>query len=292
MIKKAYAKLNLALNIVDLRPDGYHNIETIMLPLELHDSIEINVAPNRSVDDFVVCDNYNVGISKYNLCHKAINIARQQWKFRQHFDIFIHKNIFLQSGLGGGSADAAAVLKAIVKILNLKVTNDELIAVARQVGSDVPFMLFNKPAVISGVGDHIEYFDFNNKYNNYYVLLVKPLAGLSTTAVYSEYEKCEKIFFQINACKEAFVKGENFKGLMGNSLEAPAFALLPELVDLKKSLEEYGFEYVFMTGGGSCMVALTDNKRLANKALKRYYTDKEHYEAELTAFYKKKDKKC
>ena len=109
MIKKAHAKLNLALNIVGLRPDGYHDIETIMLPLDLHDSIELNIASNRSADDFVVCDNYNVGISKYNLCHKAINIARQKWGFKQHFDIFIHKNIFLQSGLGGGSADAAVV---------------------------------------------------------------------------------------------------------------------------------------------------------------------------------------
>jgi 4-diphosphocytidyl-2-C-methyl-D-erythritol kinase len=290
MIKKAHAKLNLALNIVGLRPDGYHDIETIMLPLDLHDSIELNIASNRSADDFVVCDNYNVGISKYNLCHKAINIARQKWGFKQHFDIFIHKNIFLQSGLGGGSADAAVVLKSIVKILNIKTTNEELIEVARQIGSDVPFMLFNKPAVVSGVGEHIEYFDFDNKYRNYYILLVKPLAGLSTTAVYTEYEKCEKKFYDIKACKEAFIKGEPIKDLIGNSLENPAFSLLPELAELKKSLVEYGFELVFMTGGGSCMVAMTDNKHLANKALKHYFMDKEHYEAELTGFYRKKDK--
>ena len=291
MIKKAYAKLNLALNIVDLRPDGYHNIETIMLPLELHDSIEINVAPNRSVDDYVVCDNYNVGISKYNLCHKAINIARQQWKFKQHFDIFIHKNIFLESGLGGGSADAAAVLKAIVKLLNIKCTNDELIEVARQVGSDVPFMLFNKPAFVSGIGEKIEYFNYSNMFDDYYVLLVKPIAGLSTTEVYTEYENVEKKNCDIIAVEKACIEG-NFTKLhdsLGNSLENAAFKLLPVLNDLKKSLIEDGFEFVFMTGGGSAMVGLTSNKRLANKCLKKYYICKD-YETELTTFYKKTDK--
>jgi 4-diphosphocytidyl-2-C-methyl-D-erythritol kinase len=291
MIKKAHAKLNLTLNIVDKRPDGYHNIETIMFPLELHDSIEINVLNGKNLDDFVVCDNYNVGISKYNLCHKAINVARQKWGFKQHFDIFIHKNIFLQSGLGGGSADAAAVLKAIVKLLNIKCTNEELIDVARQVGSDVPFMLFNKPALVSGIGEKIEYFTYNHCFDNYYVLLVKPLAGLSTTEVYTEYENCEKKYFDVPAAEKACANGDLNKlhEVMGNSLENSAFKLLPVLNDIKKSLTDDGFEFVFMTGGGSTMVGLTTNKRLANKCLKKYYLDKK-YETELTTFYRNADK--
>jgi 4-diphosphocytidyl-2C-methyl-D-erythritol kinase len=285
MIEKAYAKMNLALNIVDKRIDGYHDIETIMLPLELHDSIEVSIT-THSLDDFVTCDNYNVGISKYNLCHKAIAVAREKWGFDKYFDVFIHKNIFLQSGLGGGSGDAAAVLRCIVRMLNLKVSEAEIMETAKNVGSDVPFMVMDKPAIVGGIGEKVNYFDFNSKYRNYYILLVKPQQGISTTEVYNKYEECEKVHFDIQKVQKALIDGDpNLPQYIGNSLEIPAFAILPELVELKKSLVDHGFEMVFMTGGGSCMVAMTDNKRLAKKTLKEYYLDK-RYETELTTFKK------
>ena len=172
MIEKAYAKINIVLDVIDKRTDGYHDIKSIMLPLELHDSIIIDTIDNLNGDDFIVCDNFKVGISKYNLCHKAIQIARETWGFKERFDVSIHKNIFLQSGLGGGSADAAAVLRAIIKLLKLDITKQELIDVATRIGADVPFMIFNKPAYVSGIGNKIKFLDdINDSIYDYHVLI-------------------------------------------------------------------------------------------------------------------------
>ena len=100
MIEKAHAKINLSLDIKNLRDDGYHNLETIMLPLEMHDSLEVQILPPHATDDFVTCDDYSLKITKYNLVHRIIDEAREKWGFREHFLINIHKNIFLQAGLG------------------------------------------------------------------------------------------------------------------------------------------------------------------------------------------------
>lgn len=285
MVEKAFAKLNLALNIVGKKEDGFHEIETIMLPLQLHDSIEIDIVTRKnSDDDFVICDDYRVGISKYNLCHKAINVARAKWGFAQRFDVNIYKNIFLQSGLGGGSADAAAVIRGIIKLLNIKATKEEIIEVAHSIGSDVPFMVYNQPAIVTGIGDKISNFEFSGKYKDYYILLVKPNEGISTTSVYSEYDKDEQAHFDVEAIKKALIEGsETLPALIGNSLEIPAFKILPKLTELKNKLLGKGFEMVFMTGGGSCLVAMTPNKKLAKKVEKEFFLDPD-YQTELTKF--------
>ena len=120
MIEKAHAKINLGLNVLDKRSDGYHNLETIMLPLELHDTLDISLLPFTSSDDFVTCDEYSLKITKYNLCHKAIDVMRKRYQFDRKLSIEIHKNIFVQSGLGGGSADAAATIRGIINYMLTK----------------------------------------------------------------------------------------------------------------------------------------------------------------------------
>ena len=285
MIERAYAKINLVLNVKDKRTDGFHNIETVMLPLKLHDSIEIDVIDGERGDDFIVCDNFKVGIAKYNLCHKAIQVAREMWGFKESFDVQIHKNIFLQSGLGGGSADAAVVLKAIVKALKIKVKKEELIEAATKIGSDVPFMLFNKPALVTGIGNKIEQIMVDDGFYDYHVLLVKPSEGISTTRIYSEYDQIdEKDNFEVSKVVEFLKKGdENLKKYIGNSLEKPGIYIVPEIQKIKNSLIEKGFEMAFMTGGGSCVVGLTKNKKLAKRVFKEYYMNS-NYETELTKF--------
>ncbi len=285
MIEKAHAKINLALNVKDKRTDGYHDIESVMLPLKLHDSIEIEVIKNRIGDDYIVCDNFKVGIAKYNLCHRAIEVAREMWNFKETFDIKIHKNIFLQSGLGGGSADAAIVLKTIVKMLKIKVKKEELIEAATKIGSDVPFMLFNKPALVTGIGNKIQEINVNEGFYDYNVLLCKPSDGISTTRIYNEYDKTkEQEHFDVNKVVELIkTDDEKIKNAIGNSLEKPGINIVPEIGNIKKSLIEKGFDMVFMTGGGSCVVGLTKNKKLAKKTFKEYYVDS-NYETELTKF--------
>ncbi len=285
MIERAYAKINLALNVKDKRSDGFHDIETVMLPLKLHDSIEIDVIDRKNGDDFIVCDNFKVGIAKYNLCHKAIQIAREMWGFNECFDVHIHKNIFLQSGLGGGSADAAVVLKAVVKALKIKVKKEELIEAATKIGSDVPFMLFNKPALVTGIGNKIRPIEIDESFYDYHVLLIKPVEGISTTRIYNEFDQIkEKENFDIPKVVELLKNGDDdIKKYIGNSLEKPGIFIVPEIENIKKSLIDRGFDMVFMTGGGSCVVGLTKNKKLAKRVFKEYYVNS-NYEAELTKF--------
>lgn len=280
MIEKAYAKINLSLDVLSKRDDGYHNLESIMIPIELHDSIEISILSNTN-DDFVTCDDFNLSIGKYNLCHILLDSARKKWGFKEHFRVHIHKNIFLRAGLGGGSADAAATLRGIIKLLKLKATEEELIELASSIGSDVPWALFNKPAIVKGKGEILEPFTTNGE--KYYVLLVKPEEGLSTQKVFSELDSLGySSINKTNIVKEAYINGnlEDLQKNMYNLLEKPAIKFVPEIETLKTKLKEEGFEVVMMSGAGSTVFGITRSLLLAKKTLKKY--EKLNYNVELT----------
>lgn len=280
MIEKAYAKINLGLNVLDKREDSYHNLETLMLPLILHDTLEINILPNKESDDFVTCDEYSLKITKYNLCHKAIDVCREKYEFKEKFDIEIHKSIFVQSGLGGGSADAAATIRGILKLLKIKASDKELKELAIKVGSDVPFSIFNKPAFVTSIGNDLEFFSHNRKD---YVVIVKPRTGLSTKEVFEHGDNFKYKYHNLNIIKEQFINDNAISYSEPiNNLEIPAFALLPELYDLKEKLINEGFDFVSMSGAGSSIFCLTKDKKLAKKMEAKYF--KLGYEVELTNF--------
>ncbi|MGP1413747.1 MAG: 4-(cytidine 5'-diphospho)-2-C-methyl-D-erythritol kinase [Bacillales bacterium] len=287
MILKANAKINISLNVVGKNNNGLHNIESIILPIDLHDSIEIEVNNKHKYnDDFVVCDDYRVGNAKYNLCHKALNIAREKWGFTDFFNVFIHKNIFINSGLGGGSADAAAIIRFLINYYHIEVNQDELRELLKEIGSDVPVMYLNKPAYVYGEGQFVEPFIFNSAFNEYKIFLIKPKGGLSTQKVYSLLDEKDYSNFNIKLVQKYLMEGNPLlKEVIGNSLEQPAFELLPELNILKNELQDFGFDYAFMSGSGSCLVALTNNKKLLSKA-EKYYCKKKNYEFEITKFLK------
>ena len=282
MIEKANAKINLSLDIKNLRDDGYHNLETIMLPLEMHDSLDVQILPSNATDDYVTCDDYSLKITKYNLVHRIIDEARDKWKFKEHFLINIHKNIFLQAGLGGGSADAGAALRAIVKLLKLNPTNEELIDIGITVGSDVPWAIFNKPTLLKKKGDVLEFIDHVCPS---YVLLVKPLDGLSTKDVFESADKCEDVSHgDVDLIKSLYLKND-IKELgkhVFNSLENPAVELLPEISNIIENLTDDGFDCVLMSGSGSCVFALTNDRKLWKRAEKKYALD--HYQVCATKF--------
>lgn len=282
MIEKANAKINLSLDIKNLRDDGYHNLETIMLPLEMHDSLEVQILPPHATDDFVTCDDYSLKITKYNLVHRIIDEAREKWGFREHFLINIHKNIFLQAGLGGGSADAGAALRAVIKLLKIKPKKQDLIDIGIAIGSDVPWAIFNSPTLLKRKGEVLEFFDHVAPF---YVLLVKPFDGLSTKEVFEVADKCEDISHgDINKIKELYIN-DDLEGLgkaVFNSLENPAIELLPSISNVIESLIDDGFECVRMSGSGSCVFALTNNKKLWKRAEKKYTLD--HYQVCATKF--------
>ena len=285
MVEKANAKINLSLDIKNLRDDGYHNLETIMLPLEMHDSLEVQILPPNATDDFVTCDDFSLKITKYNLVHRIIDEARERRGFTEHFLINIHKNIFLQAGLGGGSADAGAALRAVLKLLKINATRQDLIDIGIAIGSDVPWAIFNCPTLLKRKGDVLEFFDHVAPF---YVLLVKPFDGLSTKEVFETADKCDDIDHgDINLVKELYEK-DDLEGLgkaVFNSLENPASEILPEIQEIIESLKDDGFECVMMCGSGSCIFALTNDKKLWKRCEKKYTLD--HYQVCATRFLRK-----
>ncbi|HBP43185.1 MAG TPA: 4-(cytidine 5'-diphospho)-2-C-methyl-D-erythritol kinase [Firmicutes bacterium] len=288
MIVKAHAKINLGLNVLDKRDDGYHNLETIMLPLSLHDSLDISILPNNDSDDFVTCDECSLKINKYNLCHKAIDALREKFKFKQKIRIDIHKSIFIQSGLGGGSADAAATIKGVAKLLKLNITDQDMIDIAIKIGSDVPWAIFEKPAIVESKGNKINFFEHNNNFN---ILIIQPHFGLSTVEVFHEYDKFEPLpHCDIQAVKSSFINDDGkLNELCINNLQEPAFKMLPQLKELYDLVKKENVDFVSMTGAGSAIYCFIKDKKMSKKLEDKYY--KLGYNVELTTFFNEKEEK-
>ena len=283
MIEKANAKINLSLNCLGLREDGYHDIESIVLPIELHDTLVISLLPKTTPDDFVICDDFSLKISKYNLVHKMIDVCRNKWKFNEHLSIEIHKNIFLQAGLGGGSADAAAAFRGIIRLFKLKPTEEEIKEICNSIGSDVLVQFYNKPAIVKGRGDKLTFIEIPK---NYYVLLVKSIYGSSTQQVFEEADKHDLIKGNLNEVLKLFLE-ENLITLgqnVFNSLYKPASSLQEKIIDTYNDVKKYGFEVISMSGSGSTIFALSTDVKLLRKAEKELYF--KGYHTELTKLIK------
>lgn len=283
MIEKANAKINLSLNCLGLRDDGYHELESIVLPVDLHDTLEISILSKSTPDDFVICDDFSLKISKYNLVHKMIDICRQKRGFKEHLNVEIHKNIFLQAGLGGGSADAAAAFRGIICLFKLNPSEEEIKEICNKIGSDVLVQFYNKPALVKGRGDDIT---FITPQKSYYCLLVKPIYGSSTAQVFKEADKHDLIHGDINKILELFLKNdlvELGKNIF-NSLYKPASILQDAIIKTYEDVSSYGFEVIGMSGSGSTIFALSSNLKLLKIAEKELYF--KGYMSELTKTFK------
>lgn len=281
MIEKAYAKINLSLDIKSKREDGYHNLESIMLPIEVHDTVDISIEKN-SKDDHVIIDDFSIKVTKYNLVHKIIDAAREEFGFKEKFAVSIHKNIFLQAGLGGGSADAGAVLRAICKLLKIKPTDEQLIRIGINIGSDVPWAIFNKPTILKSKGEDLEFFEHAAPV---YILLVKPKDGLSTQDVFAECDAQETLVHgNIDEVYKAYLDNdfEKLDKIVFNTLQNPAINLLPEVKTVIDELRKDGFKCSMMSGAGSCCFGFTKDKTLIRKCEKKYYL--KGYQVEATKF--------
>lgn len=268
MIVKAYAKINVYLDVLSKRDDGYHELEMVMLPLELHDVIEIESLIGLR-DSYVTCDHVELQETKYNLINTTVNKLRDLYHFKQNFNIKVHKEIPISAGLGGGSSNAAATLKAFNHYLKLNLNDEEINAIGKTIGADVPFCLYNKPALVRGIGEEIIPISLKHQY---YVLIIKPERGLSTKHVFEKADTIELDHGNVNAVVEALKNGDDeiLAESMFNSLEKASIQMAPEIQDVKDMLKKDGLKMVMMSGSGSAVYALsTDVNKM--KALYRKY---------------------
>lgn len=268
---KAYAKINLSLNVVCKRDDGYHELEMIMVPLSLHDTIYIK----KASEDSFTCSDEALAMDEHNTVVKAVYLMREHFHIQDAFHIHVEKRIPAQAGLAGGSADGAAVMRGIAHCMNINVSIEDLAQLGTQIGADVPFCVMQTCAVVKGIGEKITPFDMDCDFE---ILLVKPNAGVPTGKAFSmlDFESCAhpdceqvKNYLQ----QDAFDK---LSDVISNSLEYSAFQIVPLIETIKKELQNFGFPVVLMSGSGSTVFALTRDKGQLEEA-KRYMCEKGYY---------------
>lgn len=268
IVVRSYAKINVCLGITGKRDDGYHLLDMVMLPLELHDSLLIEETP-RAVDNYITLDEFSMGDSQYNTVSLTIDYLNEVRPLNTKFKIDMHKVIPMKAGLGGGSSNAAFVLKTINDYKKLNLTEEEMHNIAVKIGADVAFFVKNKPARCTGIGDKLKPIKIKN---DYFVLLVKPEAGCSTKEVYS---LCDKEQNWPHGNVEQVVKAleEGNDDLLAESifnvLEDSSIKLVPEIQTIKDELKKLGFKIVMMTGSGSAVFALSTNKKLIKQGAKK-----------------------
>ena len=265
------AKINLGLQIVSSRPDGYHNIETIFYPIGSKDALEIVVTTkstesllNKKYRFFPHGDIIN-GKTNDNLVIKALQLISQE-KDIPSIDIHLLKKIPSGAGLGGGSSDAAFMLKLLNDTFILNYSIDDLMRLASKIGADCPFFIHNKPLLATGIGNELE--DIDLDLSNYYLMLVKPDISVSTKDAYAMVTPRDPEF----SLKEIIAKPlTKWNELMKNDFEAPIFKKHPEICNIKNQLFEMGALYSSMSGSGSSVYGIFKNKPNCEKKFNNYF---------------------
>ena len=272
---RSFAKINISLNITKKRDDGFHELDSVMLPISMHDSLVVSKL--NATDNFVTVDDFSIGTFSYNLATFAIEKLQSIYHFNDKFRILIHKVIPIQAGLGGGSSNAACTLKAVNSMLKLDATDEELIDIAKSLGCDIPFFIKCKPSRVQGVGEVLNPITVKN---NYYVLIVKPEPGCSTREVYGLSDRMNLKTCNIDNVIKALEEGDDelLANSISNALQDPAIKLVPSIQTIIDELKEKGLKIVQVTGSGSAVFALSTDKNLLKKVLKEL---EDKYEVEI-----------
>lgn len=250
------AKINLGLNIVEKRPDGYHNIETVFYPIGLSDVLEVEPSETCTDYSFSSAGIEIEGDPEDNLIVKAYHLLRSQFQFPP-VDISLVKQIPFGAGLGGGSSDAAFMLKALNEMFELKITPSKLEKLAAKLGADCPVFIRNKPVYATGIGNVFSKVsvDLAGKF----LVLVKPDIFVSTPEAYSLVVPRPAENSLLDAIQQPL---SEWKSLIKNDFEISVFARYPEIERIKKQLYEMGAIYASMSGSGSSVYGIFDEEPL------------------------------
>ncbi|MFH1062581.1 MAG: 4-(cytidine 5'-diphospho)-2-C-methyl-D-erythritol kinase [Candidatus Omnitrophota bacterium] len=261
MIINTPAKINLFLEVLDKRKDGYHNIETLFLKIKLFDKLDLKIIKKEIK---ISCDHPDVPEDETNLVYKAAKLLQQKTGTDKGVYIKIKKNIPVFAGLGGGSSDAAAALLGLNKLWKLGLEQKDLLSIARKIGADVPVFITNYNAAIGkSRGDRLTPLNLETKF---WVLLVKPNIAVSTKEVYSGLlpnltKTRNDVKLLIRALRSN--RMELIEKALFNRLETVAFKRYKQLKEIKKNISARGVRAVLMSGSGSVIFGLTKTREEA-----------------------------
>lgn len=261
---KAYAKINLTLDVVKKREDGYHELDMIMVPITLHDVLRVSF----SEEDEIICGVHQFPNDESNTIYKAMLLMRQEYGITQHFKVEVEKNIPMQAGLAGGSANGAAMLRAIEEMCELDISQEKMLEIGKRIGADVPFCLVNTCARVQGIGEKIKPFVMAC---DFHILLVKPVEGVSTKEAFAGIDFASCVHPHVEITEKALIEGdyEAFITSIGNTLEQSAMQITPEIQMIKEDLEKEGFDVVLMSGSGSCVFAISKEEEKIEEAIEK-----------------------
>lgn len=250
MIVFSNCKINLGLRIVRKRADGYHDLETVFYPLELHDIVEALHGQQEGID-FTTSGISIDGAPEQNLCMKAYALLKRSYELPP-VQLHLHKTIPAGAGLGGGSANAAFTLKLLNAKFNLQLSTERLLDLALQLGSDCPFFIINKPCIATGRGEIMDTIDLSHL-KRYHIALINPGIHVSTAWAFGKISPGT----QTTSVRDAILEPVNaWKDRLLNDFEAVVFAEHPEVKAIRDSLYDKGAVYAAMTGSGSTVFGL------------------------------------
>lgn len=253
MISFPNSKINLGLNVVQQRPDGFHDIETVFYPVPLSDALE--VVPSRSGKPSFQCTGLEIpGVPYENLVWQAYQLLKGDHDLPP-VDAYLLKNIPPGAGLGGGSADAAFMLKLLSDLFELELPGTRLIDYARQLGADCAFFIRNRPVYASGKGDVFERCDLD--LSGYHIAIVKPDIHINTKTAYAGITPTQPDHHLKEILQE---KPAQWKAHLKNDFETGIFKQFPLIKKIKEDLYERGAVYAAMSGSGSAVFGLFRKK--------------------------------
>lgn len=269
MILFPNCKINLGLHILRKRSDGYHDIETLFYPFALTDAVEIipvNNADNSSIQ-LTTSGNPVQGTVESNLCVKAYNLLKKDYPQLPPVSIHLHKVIPSGAGLGGGSSDAAFMLKALNEVGQLKLPKEKLAEYALQLGSDCPFFLINKPCYATGQGEQLE--EYPVDLSQYNIIVVNPGIHVDTGKAFSNITPVIPSISLKGIINQPIA---TWKDQLINDFENSVFETYKEIAKIKKELYSLGAIYASMSGSGSTVYGIFEkDKEIAHSFPAHYF---------------------
>lgn len=248
------AKINIGLNVVERREDGYHNIETIFYPIGLHDVLNVEISDTCSDYSFSNSGIHISGDPEENLIVKAYRLIKKNHQIPP-IDISLLKQIPFGAGLGGGSSDGAFMLKTLNELFQLKITPKKLETLAAKLGADCPFFIRNQPVFASGIGNVFTPIELSLK--GYWLLLVKPDIHVSTPDAYAGVTPSKP---QISLTELVKKPIDEWKESVVNDFEKSVFAKFPVIEELKNQIYDLGAKYASMSGSGSSVYGIFETR--------------------------------
>ena len=260
MICFPVAKINLGLNVVERRADGYHNLQTVFYPVPLCDALEVQVMDGR-FPSAVDCDLKVTGIDvgggeQQNLVVKAYNLLKRYFDSLPRVHAHLFKGIPAQAGMGGGSSDGAAMLKLLNDMFGLGLSVEQLIDYAVKLGADCPFFILGRAAYAEGIGERLKPIDLDLR--GWWMAVVKPDTPVSTREAFSLIHPHRPESCCLDIIRQQPVG--SWRDRLKNDFEQSVFALHPEIGDIKDRFYERGAAYAAMSGSGSAVYGLFDNE--------------------------------